>query len=77
MSTANVVLNMKFENKMPKNAKILLTLTDLALATTVCPRCESKPGQECVTVPGGKKTAMHTSRLAPLVYAYSMDRKAE
>lgn len=49
------------------------SLKDLAKATTICPRCESKPGQSCVTI-SGKKTKMHSNRWAPLAYAYYMDR---
>lgn len=42
---------------------------DEALRLLVCPRCEAKPGDPCVTM-SGRKAEMHTSRWEPLALAY-------
>lgn len=74
------------EVQKPENAEVLHALEDMARALLVCPRCESKPGEECMTVPRDwtpelgaakpKKTKMHSTRVAPLAYAYFLNREA-
>lgn len=55
--------------------KIPTAVADLALALTVCPRCESKPTQECISVPSGKKTEMHVARIKPLAEVWKLARE--
>ncbi len=64
--------------------EVLAQLTDMAVALTICRRCESPAGEECRTVPRdwspelgpakSKKTKIHSVRLAPLAYAYYLNR---
>lgn len=41
----------------------------IALQSVVCPRCESGPGVNCVTVSGGSPR-LHSSRVNPLYEAW-------
>jgi hypothetical protein len=47
-------------------------LEKLAVQYTVCPRCEAKPGVECVSVEGAEAREVHSSRLKPLKLAYTL-----
>lgn len=46
-------------------------LATIAVAHTVCPRCEAQPNQACESL-AGKKTTTHVSRWSPLLQAWNM-----
>lgn len=47
-------------------------LVALAIEMVVCPRCEAKPGSECVTLSQEEASETHRSRVLPLWMAYDM-----
>ena len=47
-------------------------LEQLAVQYMVCPRCEAKPGKECVSVAGQDARHTHSSRVKPMKFAYTM-----
>lgn len=59
----------------PQNSKVLGQLSSIAKDFTVCPRCEAQPTKDCKSVPTGKKTGLHMSRLAPVIYGYNLGRE--
>jgi hypothetical protein len=48
-----------------------LDLGELVLKTTMCPRCEARPGEKCVTVSGKPAPFSHNPRWEPVYLAWN------
>lgn len=47
------------------------TIDDL-IHDAMCPRCEARPGDECVTVTGNRTHRPHSARQDPILSAYGL-----
>lgn len=54
----------------------LMDFETFALEHLMCPRCEARPKDPCITVTGSRASAMHSPRVDPVREAYAAGHTA-